>query len=272
MKQLKEIRMREGQGQLANIIQQITNKKIRKNDWKKIRQVMKPQDRSSFNTIEIPLHDEHGQTTEDPDRATMWQRITDPTMIEEKLLDRNLKHFGQAEGSLFINTVYQDISEYEGVSPGVELLLEGKLNVNAMPNLDSASRTLLNYLSNGKQLPKIDSTISYETFIAALKKWPEKTSTSPSGRHLGHYKCLLVDDGNADRYDEQNSDPASSILSVYYRIATLALAHGISLERWQHSTTSMIEKTPGNPRINKLRVIHLYEADYNLLLKKIWAR
>jgi hypothetical protein len=34
----------------------------------------------------------------------------------------------------------------------------------------------------------------------------------------------------------------------------------------------MIEKQPGVPRINKLRVIHLYEADYNLLLKMLWGR
>jgi hypothetical protein len=34
----------------------------------------------------------------------------------------------------------------------------------------------------------------------------------------------------------------------------------------------MIEKVPGNPKINKFQVIHLYEADYNLLLKVIWAR
>jgi hypothetical protein len=31
-------------------------------------------------------------------------------------------------------------------------------------------------------------------------------------------------------------------------------------------------KIPGTPKINKLRVIHLYKADYNLLLKIIWAR
>jgi hypothetical protein len=34
----------------------------------------------------------------------------------------------------------------------------------------------------------------------------------------------------------------------------------------------MIEKIPGCPKINKLRVIHLYEADYNILLKIMWAR
>jgi hypothetical protein len=51
-----------------------------------------------------------------------------------------------------------------------------------------------------------------------------------------------------------------------------AVKSGTSLERWQHSTTAMIEKIPGTPKINKLRVIHLYEADYNLVLQILWGR
>jgi hypothetical protein len=47
---------------------------------------------------------------------------------------------------------------------------------------------------------------------------------------------------------------------------------GVSLQRWQTSLTSMIEKIPGCSKINKLRVIHLYEADYILMLKILWAR
>jgi hypothetical protein len=34
----------------------------------------------------------------------------------------------------------------------------------------------------------------------------------------------------------------------------------------------MIEKEPGNPRIHRLQVIHLYEADYHLMLSLFWAR
>ena len=61
-------------------------------------------------------------------------------------------------------------------------------------------------------------------------------------------------------------------MRVYYNIVIAALNLGISIERWQNCTTTMIEKQPGNPKINKLRVIHLYEADYNAILKIIWAR
>jgi Reverse transcriptase (RNA-dependent DNA polymerase) len=57
-----------------------------------------------------------------------------------------------------------------------------------------------------------------------------------------------------------------------YDILTQASLSGISLQRWQNSTTAMIEKLPGCTKINKLRVIHLYEADYNVILKIIWAR
>jgi hypothetical protein len=34
----------------------------------------------------------------------------------------------------------------------------------------------------------------------------------------------------------------------------------------------MIEKDPGSPRIKHLRVIHLFEADYNLSLKMLWGK
>jgi hypothetical protein len=114
--------------------------------------------------------------------------------------------------------------------------------------------------------------IELPTFISTLRKWAESTSTSLSGRHLGHYKCLLVEDNHRNHYTTTNPDPKDKILEVYHKVATATLRIGISLERWQKSITTMIEKVPGNPKLNKLCVIHLYEADYNLLLKIIWAR
>jgi hypothetical protein len=94
----------------------------------------------------------------------------------------------------------------------------------------------------------------------------------PSGRPLGYYKCLLRSDHCDELSDEFNRDPRDKIFNVYYDILINASLSGISLQRCQNRTTAMIEKIPGRPKINKLRVIRLYEADYNVILKNIWAR
>jgi hypothetical protein len=47
---------------------------------------------------------------------------------------------------------------------------------------------------------------------------------------------------------------------------------GRTLNRWSNIVTCVIEKSPGNSKINRLRVIHLFEADFNLILKIMRAR
>jgi hypothetical protein len=43
----------------------------------------------------------------------------------------------------------------------------------------------------------------------------------------------------------------------------LPYAYGHSLPRWQQVIDALIEKYPGDHRVEKLRVILLYEADFN---------
>jgi Reverse transcriptase (RNA-dependent DNA polymerase) len=52
----------------------------------------------------------------------------------------------------------------------------------------------------------------------------------------------------------------------------ISIKIGIPLARWCNVSTMMIQKDKNSTKINRLRVIHLYEADYNLLLKIVWAR
>jgi len=47
----------------------------------------------------------------------------------------------------------------------------------------------------------------------------------------------------------------------------LAVTHTHTYELWKTIWTLLLEKEKGNPQIDQLRTIHLYEADYNLLLK-----
>jgi hypothetical protein len=92
-------------------------------------------------------------------------------------------------------------------------------------------------------------------------------STSPSGRHLGHYKLLV------NAYEDKNMTPetkevAREILQLIVDIMDAACNKGFSLVRWTKVVNVMIYKKPGV----KLRVIHLFEADYNLIIGTVFGR
>ena len=81
--------------------------------------------------------------------------------------------------------------------------------------------------------------------------WDEKTTTSPSGRNLGHYKTLMANDNFSDFIITQ---------------CTLPVQHGFALDRWAKAVQFMYPKNPGMQTLDKIRIIQIYEADYNFIL------
>ena len=55
-------------------------------------------------------------------------------------------------------------------------------------------------------------------------------------------------------------------------IINFAIDHCCPPHRWCRAIQIWIEKKPGFPKIDRLRIIQLLEADLNLFLKIIWAR
>ena len=100
---------------------------------------------------------------------------------------------------------------------------------------------------------------------SGFRKWKKSTTTSPSQRHLGHCKSFLVSDSNDDNPEHIAFDNA--ILQTINTIINATIASGMPLTRWLTSLVVIIEKIPAVPRINKLRVINIYEVIYNLMLK-----
>jgi hypothetical protein len=96
----------------------------------------------------------------------------------------------------------------------------------------------------GTAVANISSIISLMDFISAIKVWNEKTSTSPSGRHLGHYKLLVKS------YQDKNAAPAlraatGEILQIMVGIMDLASERGFTLDRWTKVVNVMIYKKVG---------------------------
>ena len=158
---------------------------------------------------------------------------------------------------------------FSGTGPITDRILDGTLTVQ-----DPIVQLVLDNLKRPTHLKLIPATVTLDEVKGKFDNWKETTSTSPiTKRHLGHYQCLtrLVETEEEEKPDEAVKQ-AKRILNAHFLIVAYSVKYGISLTRWQNVVNSMIEKEPGNPRIHRLRVIHLYEADYNLVLGLFWAR
>ena len=178
---LKELRTSEGKNKEAAIIGKIYRKEMTKQDWAIVKNKLRPAQRSGISNIEVPDKDRFGNDTNDPDKAITWKRITDPSEVEDKLLERNIKHFSQANETLFASNKLQKEFEYEGVSASVDRLLAGEYLINESMNVTNGARILFEKIGDGSKLPPLEDGISYNEFIRGLKTWSEGTSTSPSG-------------------------------------------------------------------------------------------
>ena len=85
-----------------------------------------------------------------------------------------------------------------------------------------------------------------------MKAWRDSTTTSPSGRHLGHYNSLiatinrLLDEEEREQLQQIQQD----IMSCYIGVINYAIKHRYSLERWRTIMNNMIYKEPGNVKIH----------------------
>lgn len=109
------------------------------------------------------------------------------------------------------------------------------------------------------QTPQVSSpngqTITDEEFISTLVY--EATSSSPSGRHVGHYKAIL-----------KNPD----MVSFHSIMMSIPFQVGIAPDRWTCVTDIMLEKDAGHPRCHRLCILALFEGDFNQAKQIILAR
>jgi len=122
-----------------------------------------------------------------------WIRVTDMDKMEDHLLEHGCKHFWQAHGTPFIQPPLSQLLEFSGLTPFGDLIFDGQPIPNEI-DLSLATRLLLT--NQRRLLPShasLTHPLEYDTLMNGFHKWPEQTTTSPSGCHLGIYKSLLKD-------------------------------------------------------------------------------
>jgi hypothetical protein len=195
-----------------------------------------------------------------------------------QLQQRNRLHFGQAKGSPFTVPPLVNQLGFCGDGSSSEDILNGEYDVRG---LNEHTALLIQHLKQSAEMAALETypTISEQEYIGKLKVWKESTSTSPSGLHLGHYKALIA---RHDYSDVDESDPEAvankdewnhmqaSLLRLHVQLLNYDLECGYAYKRWCTVHNNTLFKDPDNVRIHRTRVIHIYEADYNLMLSVKW--
>jgi hypothetical protein len=241
----------------------------------KVRRLRVIQERQGVTRIEIPM-----DLTDDPKTCDSWRQIDIPTQVLYHLRVRNQKHFGQAQGTPFTVPPLSTDLGFTGQKQATAQLLAGTYQCDLEKHCNL--KVLLEHLKQSQAIANMEHTasITADEMKGKLKVWRELTATSPSGLHLGHYKALIANHQYSNKPEDEDDEHKANreeldkmqadLFQLHLHLINYALERGYSYQRWQKVANSILFKEPGNIRIHRTRVIHLYKADYNLAMGLKW--
>ena len=218
--------------------------------------------------VEVPVDPQ-----ENPKHCTDWRRIHDPKEVEEAIRNRLKLHFSQSKDCNLTSPPFDVTMAFEASCHRAEQILTGSLPPGQLDDMTQALLDCFAYV--GGPEPAVEATMTRDDLLGKIKAWHERTSTSPvTNVHLGHAKAYIARSGFLPNTPESEAFEAQRdpIITGHLHLMNYALQFGYSYHRWQIIVNSMLEKDPGRPRIHRLRVIHLYEWDFNLLLCVKWRQ
>jgi hypothetical protein len=163
--------------------------------------------------------------------------VLDSAKINAELLLYNREWFRQAKSTPFGEGDLFRLLDYDGLTEEADSIISGEcIEYMGIP-MSSELRVFLEECKRPSTVRTISSVISVDDFRKTVRTWMESTSTSPSGRHLGHYKVALLDDMVAD---------------IHTSMLNLPITFGSAPSRWKHSITPLIEKDDGKPYLTCL--------------------
>jgi len=202
--------------------------------------------------------------------------LLDKKEMEAMLLEHSQTHFAKVEGSTFTQEPLSPLLQYNGLTKYGDIIFKGQ-PLTTHHQFDKPTSAILTHLQSKIPLEVLRThMLNYKTLLQGTKKWPEQTTTSPSGCHLGIHKSLgkhVIKKKKAKETVEETpptqdrTEQGRDILYMIFDIMSIALANAYPLEQWCKVWTLFIEKDLGNLDINRLWCTMLFEANWQLLLK-----
>ena len=124
-----------------------------------------------------------------------WKRIEDPVLVEKYTIERNTRHLNQAQGTPYTIEPLQSLLGLDSRTPYGNSVLDGTMNLKQL-SLTTLQQLYFKEMKKIEQplIKKVKNKVSLDEMKYTFTKWKERTTTSPSGRHLGRYKALTVSD------------------------------------------------------------------------------
>jgi hypothetical protein len=179
-----------------------------------------------------------------------WISITDPSEIACYVCAINTKQYNQAKDTPFASGYLARTIGMNLEGPASQQILNGTFELNPSVNLLPETKRIIEFLGKPPQegCTTFPLSITPKEFQSNYNIVKERTSSSVSSCHVGHYKAAAKDD---------------TLSLLHSLMMSLPYIIGFSPERWWHAVDVMLEKEPGNPKIHHLQIITLIESDYN---------
>ena len=231
--------------------------------YKKIGTTIKGINKEGIRSILVPTveNTEIKIDCDNDDTNGMWKQIRDPDEIFEMILLQNAKMLTRSRHGLtskgkFGDELGRDAENQEFV----DKILNGKVNPKQYTeNMDTCKEEAEEFIQQMKaeeNIKEMQWKFGIEEYKELFSKTRETTACGPSGLHMSHWIAAL-----------QNED----IMEVHASLIWAAFAMGITYKRWTISWHYMIKKMD-KPYINKLRIIQLFEGDFNGGLKYLLGK
>ena len=197
---------------------------------------------------------------------TAHMRVKDEKSIETILLRRNAGKLTEANISPFSTGPLANLLDENGRCEVSTSLINGTFDYNRIDDMEEIKhkeelKRILKALKkkegpDGQPLPNVASTITKEDFQGMFKVKRAETSCGPSGLSMPHWKAAAEDD---------------TLSEIHAMLITAPFVYGFSYEAWEVSLHCMLLKDE-LPYWLRLRIIQLFEADFNVALNLIFGR
>ena len=233
LEQLAQDMEEAGDGTKAKNIRTLHTRAQQRLSARRIRSLTKPPRQCGINQIQVPVGEN-------------WEVVTSKEGIEDGCLAEAKSRFTQSKDTpLLMEPLLSEVGN-QGFGPAVPAILAG--TYVPPPGTDDKTAAFLHEMASVPNIPTIPTGLPTSSYRSGWEKMKERTSSGPSGLHFGHIKACMMD---IDLADFQSA------------LSNIPYATGYSPQRWQKGTNVFIEKTSRSDMVTKLRIILLYEADFN---------